>query len=89
MVQGQAGGVLHTMAAVLLAYQADLLKDLDKGRGLSPEVVEKLRHTTELALPATRKTAVALAEAHRQDQISSIANHAHPLSRSRQQTSLM
>ncbi|XP_048037438.1 DLA class I histocompatibility antigen, A9/A9 alpha chain-like [Megalobrama amblycephala] len=36
---GQAGAALHTMA-VLQAYQADLLKDLDQGQGLSPEAVE-------------------------------------------------
>lgn len=35
-VAGQAGGALHTMA-VLQAYQADLLKDLDGGEGLAPE----------------------------------------------------
>ncbi len=33
---GQAVASLHTMA-VLQAYQADLLKDLDKGQGLSPD----------------------------------------------------
>ncbi len=33
---GQAVTSLHTMA-VLQAYQADLLKDLDKGQGLSPD----------------------------------------------------
>ncbi|XP_016097526.1 glypican-6-like [Sinocyclocheilus grahami] len=48
---GQAGGALHTMV-VLQAYQADLLKDLDKGRGMSPEVVEELCCTTsKLLLP--------------------------------------
>ncbi|KAL0188425.1 hypothetical protein M9458_015524, partial [Cirrhinus mrigala] len=46
---GQAVGALHTMV-VLQAYQADLLKDLDKGQGLSPEV----RHTTDLTLRATK-----------------------------------
>ncbi len=33
---GQAVASLHMMA-VLQAYQADLLKDLDKGQGLSPD----------------------------------------------------
>ena len=31
-VAGQAGAALHTMA-VLQVYQADLVRDLDKGRG--------------------------------------------------------
>lgn len=46
---GQAGGALHTMV-VLLAYQADLLKDLDQGQGLSLEEVAELCHTTDLAV---------------------------------------
>ncbi len=33
---GQAVTSLHTMA-LLQVYQADLLKDLDKGQGLSPD----------------------------------------------------
>ncbi len=33
--------------AVLQAYQADLLKDLDKGQGLSPDEMAELSHTTE------------------------------------------
>ncbi len=44
---------LHTMA-VLQAYQADLLKDLDKGPGLSPDEVAELFRTTDLALRATK-----------------------------------
>ncbi len=41
---GQAVASLHTMA-VLQAYQSDLLKDLDKGQGLSPdEVAEHASH---------------------------------------------
>lgn len=51
---GQAGGALHTMA-VLQAYQADLLRDLAEGKGLSPEAVEELHHTTDLALHTTRQ----------------------------------
>ncbi len=35
---GQAVASLHTMA-MLQAHQADLLKDLDKGQGLSPDEV--------------------------------------------------
>lgn len=50
---GQTGGALHTMA-VLQAYQADLLKDLDQGEGLSPEAVSELNVATDLALHATQ-----------------------------------
>ncbi len=50
---------LHTMA-VLQAYQADLLKDLDKGQGLSPDEVAELRRTTDLALRATNQAATAM-----------------------------
>lgn len=46
---GQACGALHTMA-VLQAYQANLLKDLDDGNGLSPEAVTELCCTTDLVL---------------------------------------
>ncbi|KAK2911433.1 hypothetical protein Q8A67_003566 [Cirrhinus molitorella] len=56
---GQAVGALHTMA-VLQAYQADLLKDLDKGQGLSPDEVAELRRTTDLALRATRQAATSM-----------------------------
>ncbi|KAI2657258.1 50S ribosomal protein L19 [Labeo rohita] len=38
---GLAGGALHIMA-VRQAYQAELLKDLDQGQGLSPEVMARL-----------------------------------------------
>ncbi len=41
-------------------YQADLLKDLDKGQGLSPDKVAELRRTTDLALRATKQTATAM-----------------------------
>lgn len=50
---GQAGAALHTMS-VLQAYQAELLKDVDQGQGLSPEAEAELRHTTDLALRATK-----------------------------------
>ncbi|ROL44499.1 hypothetical protein DPX16_0387 [Anabarilius grahami] len=56
---GQAGAALHSMA-VLQAYQADLLKDLDQGQGLSPDVVDELRRTTDLALRATKQTAALI-----------------------------
>ncbi|KAL0194973.1 hypothetical protein M9458_008545, partial [Cirrhinus mrigala] len=56
---GQAVGALHTMA-VLQAYQADLLKDLDTGQGLSPDEVAELRCTTDLALRATKQAATAM-----------------------------
>ncbi len=46
--------------AVLQAYQADLLKDLDKGQGLSPDEVAELRRTTDLALRATKQAATAM-----------------------------
>ncbi len=52
---GQAVASLHTMA--LQAYQADLLKDLDNGQGLSPDEVAELRRTTDLALRATKQAA--------------------------------
>ncbi len=56
---GQVVASLHTMA-VLQAYQADLLKDLDKGLGLSPDEVAELRRTTDLALRATKQAATAM-----------------------------
>ncbi|XDV54458.1 hypothetical protein PO909_022742 [Leuciscus waleckii] len=49
---GQAGAALHTMS-VLQAYQANLLKDLDKGQGVSPDAMDELCRTTDLALRAT------------------------------------
>ncbi len=56
---GQAVASLHTMA-VLQAYQADLLKDLDNSQGLSPDEVAELRRTTDLALHATKQAATAV-----------------------------
>ncbi len=56
---GQAAASLHTMA-VLQAYQADLLKDLDDGQGLSPDEVAELRRATDLALRATKQAATAM-----------------------------
>ncbi len=46
--------------AVLQAYQADLLKDLDNGQGLSPDEVAELRRTTDLAHRATKQAATAM-----------------------------
>lgn len=47
---GQAGGAFHSVA-VLKAYQANLLIDLDVSKGLSPEVV------TDLAIRGSKQTA--------------------------------
>ncbi len=46
--------------AVLQAYQADLLKDLDNGQALSPDEVAELRRTRDLALRATKQAATAM-----------------------------
>ncbi len=59
IVAGQAGMALHTMA-ILQAYQADVLKEMDEGAGLTPEAVKKLRRATDLALRATKHTARAV-----------------------------
>ncbi len=56
---GQAGMALHTMA-ILQAYQADVLKEMDEGTGLTPEAVKELRRATDLALRATKHTAHAV-----------------------------
>ncbi len=48
--------VLHTMA-ILQAYQADILKEMDEGTGLIPEAMKELRRATDLALRATKHTA--------------------------------
>ncbi len=52
---GQAGMALHTMA-----YQADVLKEMDEGTGLTPEAVKELRRATDLALRGTKHTAHAV-----------------------------
>ncbi len=54
---GQAGMALHTMA-ILQAYQADVLKEMDEGAGLTAEAVKELRKATDLALRAAKHTAV-------------------------------
>ncbi len=56
---GQAGSCLHTMA-VLQAYQADLLKELDEGEGFSADDISELRRTADLSLRATKETARAI-----------------------------
>ncbi len=56
---GQSGACLHTMA-VLQAYQADLLKELDEGEQISSSDVGELRRTADLALRATKETARAI-----------------------------
>ncbi len=43
---GQAGMALHTMA-LLQAYQADVLKEMDEGTGLTPEAVKELCRATK------------------------------------------
>ncbi len=50
---------LHTMV-ILQAYQADVLKEMDEGTGLTPEAVKELRRATDLALRATKHTARAV-----------------------------
>lgn len=52
---GSGRAALDTMA-VLQAYQADLLKDLDQGQRLPPGAVAELCRTTDLALHATKQT---------------------------------
>ncbi len=59
IVAGQADMALHTMA-ILQAYQADVLKEMDEGTGLTPEAVKELRTATDLALRATKHTARAV-----------------------------
>ncbi len=56
---GQAAAMLHSMA-LLQAYQAELLKELDEGEGITPEAVKELRRATNLALGATKHTARAV-----------------------------
>ncbi len=50
---------LHTIA-ILQAYQADVLKEMDEGAGLTPEAVKELRKATDLALRANKHTACAV-----------------------------
>ncbi len=56
---GQAGSCMHTMA-VLQAYQADQLKELDEGEGVNAEDIKELRKTADLSLRATKETTRAI-----------------------------
>lgn len=49
MAVEQAAASLHSMA-VLQAYQAELLKELDEGEGMTPEAVKELRRATTWCL---------------------------------------
>ncbi|KAI2661106.1 hypothetical protein H4Q32_030142 [Labeo rohita] len=51
---------LKTPSLPSISLQAVLLKDLDKGQGLSPDEVAELRRTTDLALRATKQAATAM-----------------------------
>ncbi len=59
MAAGQAGACLHTMA-VLQAYQADLLKEMDEGEDIKNDDIAELCRATDLSLRATKKTARAI-----------------------------
>ncbi len=65
---GQAGMALHTMA-----IQADVLKEMDEGTGLTPEAVKELRRATDLALRATKHTARAVGRS----MVASVATECH------------
>ncbi len=56
---GQAGGCLYTMA-VLQAYQADLLKEMDKGEEIKNDDITELRRATDLSLRATKEIVRAI-----------------------------
>ncbi|KAL0190937.1 hypothetical protein M9458_013635, partial [Cirrhinus mrigala] len=56
---GQAGVCLHTMA-VLQAYQAYLLKELDESDEISRDDISELRRAADLSLCATKETAHAI-----------------------------
>ncbi|KAI2644940.1 Transposon Ty3-G Gag-Pol polyprotein [Labeo rohita] len=56
---GQAGSCLHTMA-VLQAYQADLLKELDDSDEISKDNISELRRAADLSFRATKETARAI-----------------------------
>ncbi len=46
--------------AFLQVYQANVLKEMDEGTGLTPEAVKELHRATDLALRATKHTARAV-----------------------------
>ncbi|XP_067278254.1 uncharacterized protein [Pseudorasbora parva] len=53
---GQAAACLHTMA-IVQAYQADLLRDLDSSDAVGGDIITELRSSADLALRATKETA--------------------------------
>ncbi len=59
MAAGQAGAAVHTIA-ILQAYQAEVLKEMDEGDGVTLEAVKELRRATDLALRATKHMAWAV-----------------------------
>ncbi len=61
---GQAGMALHTMA-ILQAYQADVLKEMDEGTGLTPEAVKELRRATKHTARAVGRSMAASVAAER------------------------
>ncbi len=54
MAVGQTGACLHT-TAVLLAYQADLLRDLDEGERIGSDDIRELQRAADLSLQATKE----------------------------------
>ncbi|KAI2654754.1 Transposon Ty3-G Gag-Pol polyprotein [Labeo rohita] len=59
LAAGQAGACLHKMA-VLQAYQADLLKELDESDEISRDDISELRRAADLSLRAIKETARAI-----------------------------
>lgn len=59
MAAGQAATTFHSMA-LLQAYKADVLKELDEGESPIPEAVKVLRRATDLSLRAIKNTARAI-----------------------------
>ncbi len=56
---GQAVGCLHTLA-VLQAYQAELLGDLDEEDTIKSDDIAEICRATDLSLRATKETAKAI-----------------------------
>lgn len=52
-----AGQAVSRFMPFFQAYQVDVLKEMDKSGGLTPEAVKELRRATNLALRATKNTA--------------------------------
>ncbi len=74
---GQAVASLHTMA-VLQAYQADLLKDLDDGQGLSAAFETFIPRRPRSEPEQSRGPGPAWSEDRRRAQKASVATHAPP-----------